>query len=127
MAQYVDGFVLPIAKDKLSDYRRLATKAGRIWKEHGALAYFECAGDDMKADSMIPFPKMAKAKEDEVVIFAWAVFKSKAHRDKANAAIMKDQRVAAMCEESKGIVNCKRMAYGGFKSLLKSPAELRRE
>src|SRR5262245_40760160 len=118
MAHYIDGFILPIAKDKLAAYRRLATEAGKIWKEHGALAYFECAGDDMKADPMIPFPKMAKAKEDEVVIFAWAVFKSKAHRDKANKAIMKDERLAAMCEESKSIVNCKRMAYGGFKTIV---------
>jgi alkaline phosphatase len=118
MAQYIDGFILPIPKARLADYRRVATKAGKIWKEHGALGYFECAGDDMKADPMIPFPKLAKAKEDEVVIFAWAIFKSKAHRDKANKAIMKDERLAAMCGETKGIVNCKRMAYGGFKTIV---------
>jgi uncharacterized protein YbaA (DUF1428 family) len=118
MAQYVDGFVLPIAKDKLTVYRRLATKASKVWREHGALAYFECASDDTSAEHMIPFTKLAKAKDDEVVIFAWAVFKSRRDRDKANAAIMKDPRMEKMCGESKNVVNCKRMAYGGFKVIV---------
>ena len=118
MANYIDGFVLPIPADKLADYKRLATKAGKIWRKHGALAYFECAGDDMNAEGLIPFPKLAKAKEGEIVIFAWAVFKSRAHRDKANAAIMKDPTMAGMCDAAKAIVNCKRMAYGGFKVIV---------
>jgi len=114
MAQYVDGFILPIPANKLADYKRIATKAGKIWRKHGALAYFECAGDDMNAPGMISFPKLAKAKEGEIVIFAWAVFKSRAQRDKANAAIMKDETLAGMCDEAKAIVSCKRMAFGGF-------------
>jgi uncharacterized protein YbaA (DUF1428 family) len=118
MSQYVDGFVLVIARKDLAGYRRIATKAGKVWREHGALAYFECAGDDMQPDCGIPFPKLAKAKEDEIVIFAWAVFNSRRDRDKANAAIMKDERIAAMCDESKKVVDCKRMAYGGFKVIV---------
>lgn len=118
MAQYIDGFVLPIPADKLADYTRIAKKAGKIWRKHGALAYFECAGDDLDSPPMLSFTKLAKAKEGETVIFAWAVFKSRAHRDKANIAIMKDPVLAGMCDESKSIVNCKRMAYGGFKVIV---------
>ena len=118
MPHYVDGFVLPIAKRKLAAYQRLARKASKVWRDHGALAYFECAGDDMKAPDMVPFPKLAKARGDEVVILAWAVFKSRRDRDKANAAIMKDPRITKICAESKQIVNCQRMAYGGFRVMV---------
>ena len=118
MAQYVDGFVLPIARKNLAAYRRMARQAGKVWRDHGALAYLECAGDDTNAPDMIPFPKLAKARDDEVVILAWAVFKSRRDRDRANAAIMKDPRIAKMCTVSRNLVDCKRMTYGGFKVIV---------
>jgi len=118
MSQYIDGFVLPIKRSKLAAYKKLATKAGKVWRDLGALEYRETALDDPGASPMIPFPKLAKAKQDEVVIFSWAVFKSRQHRDAVNKKIMADPRVAAMCGESKGIVDCKRMAYGGFNNLV---------
>ncbi len=118
MSQYVDGFVLTIKQRKLAAYQKLARKAGKIWRDLGALEYRETALDDPGAAPMIPFPKLAKARRGEVVIFAWAVFKSRKHRDTVIKKIMADPRVAAMCEESKGIVDCKRMAYGGFKTLV---------
>jgi uncharacterized protein YbaA (DUF1428 family) len=118
MSQYIDGFVLAIPKARLADYKKIAAKAGRIWREHGALEYRECVLDDADAPPMIPFSKLAKAKEDEVVIFSYAVFKSRKHRDATNKKIMADKRIAAMCDESKSIVNCKRMAYGGFEAIV---------
>ncbi len=118
MPQYVDGFVLSIPQDKLAAYTKLATKAGKVWREHGALEYRECVGDDMVAKDMVAFPKMAKAKEGEVVIFAYAVFKSRAHRDAVNKKIFADPRLMAMCEKDGPLFDCKRMAYGGFKSLV---------
>ncbi|MCW5557472.1 MAG: DUF1428 domain-containing protein [Verrucomicrobiae bacterium] len=118
MSHYVDGFVLTIPKDKLAAYKRIATKAGKIWREHGALDYRECVLDDPASPPMIPFPKLIKARPEEVVLFSYAVFKSRRHRDAANKKIMADPRVAAMCDETKGIVNCKRMAYGGFQTLV---------
>jgi uncharacterized protein YbaA (DUF1428 family) len=118
MSNYVDGFILTIPKKDLAAYQRLARKAGKVWRDHGALAYVECAGDDMNAPEMIPFPELANARADQVVIFAWAVFKSRRDRDKANAAIMKDPRIEKMCAESKQLVDCKRMAYGGFKVIV---------
>jgi len=118
MSHYIDGFVLTIPKARLADYKRVATKAGKIWRDHGALEYRECLLEDPAAPSMIPFPKLIKARPDEVVVFSWAVFKSRRQRDAANKKIMTDPRVAAMCDETKGLVDCKRMAYGGFTSLV---------
>ncbi len=118
MSQYVDGFVLSIPQEKLAAYRKLATKAGKIWREHGALEYRECVGDDMEAKDMVAFPKLAKSRPGEVVIFAYAVFKSRRHRDAVNRKIMADPRLAAMCPETEAVFDCKRMAYGGFKSLV---------
>ncbi len=118
MAQYIDGFVLAIPKAKLADYKKLATKAGKIWRKHGALEYRECALDDPDATGMIAFPKIAKAKEGETVIFAYAVFKSRKHRDATNRKIMADKELAAMCDDAKRIVNCKHMAYGGFEAIV---------
>jgi uncharacterized protein YbaA (DUF1428 family) len=118
MSQYIDGFVLIIKRSKLAAYKKLASKAGKVWRDLGALEYRETALDDPGASPMIPFPKLAKAKKDEVVIFSWAVFKSRTHRDAVNKKIMADPRIAAICGASKGIVDCKRMAYGGFNSLV---------
>lgn len=118
MSQYIDGFVLSVPKDKLAIYRRIATKAGKIWREYGALEYRECAGDDMEAKDMVAFPKMAKAKPGEVVIFAYAVFESRKHRDAVNKKIMADPRLNAMATEVTGLFDCKKMAYGGFKTIV---------
>ena len=118
MSQYIDGFVLSIPKEKLAAYKKVATKAGKIWREHGALEYRECVGDDMEVKDMVAFPKLAKAKPDEVVIFAYAVFESRKHRDAVNKKIMADPRLAAMCATTSAIFDCKRMAYGGFKTLV---------
>lgn len=118
MANYLDGFVLSIPRARLADYRRLAAKAGRIWRAHGALEYREYAADDVKAPGMVPFPKLAKARRGDVVIFAFATFRSRRHRDAANKKIMADPKLAGMCEASQGIVDCRRMAYGGFLRLV---------
>jgi uncharacterized protein YbaA (DUF1428 family) len=118
MSQYIDGFVLSVPKKNLSAYKKLATKAGKIWREHGALEYRECVGDDMKVTGMVAFPKMAKSKSGEVVIFAYARFKSRKHRDAVNKKIMADPRLAAMCSAVGAIFDSKRMAYGGFKTIV---------
>ncbi len=118
MSQYIDGFVLPVPKDKIEEYRRVAEAAGRIWREHGALDYRECIADDMEAKEMVAFPELAKAGPDEVVIFAWAIFESREHRDEANAKIMADPRLHELCSPDKPLFDCKRMAYGGFKTLV---------
>ena len=120
MSQYIDGFVLSVPKTKLAAYQKLASKAGKIWREHGALEYRECVGDDMTAKGMVAFPKLAKAKPGEVVIFAYVLFKSRKHRDATNKKIMADPRVAGMCDPKDMPFDCKRMAYGGFKTLVKA-------
>jgi uncharacterized protein YbaA (DUF1428 family) len=118
MSQYVDGFVLSVPKDKLAAYKKLSTKAGKIWREHGALEYRECVGDDMEVKGMVAFPKLAKARPGEVVVFSYVVFKSRKHRDAANKKIMADPRLAAMCDETGAIFDSKRMAYGGFETIV---------
>lgn len=118
MSQYIDGFVLTVPKKNLAAYKRIATKASKVWRDHGALEYRECVGDDMNIPGMVAFPKLTKAKPGEVVVFAWAVFKSRKHRDAANKKIMADPRLAAMCEEVKAVFDCSKMAYGGFTTLV---------
>jgi uncharacterized protein YbaA (DUF1428 family) len=116
MSTYVDGFVLCIPKKKLKAYIKIATAAGKIWREHGALEYRECAADDMEAPGLTPFPKMAGAKRGEVVIFSWAVFPSRAQRDRANKKIMADPRMKEICAGM--LFDYQRMAYGGFKTIV---------
>jgi len=117
MPEYVDGFVLPVPKNKLPAYKKLAQKASKIWREHGALDYRECAGDDLDIKMMVPFPKLAKVKPGETVVFAWITYKSRAHRDAVNAKVMQDPRIANMDPKSMPF-DCKRMAYGGFTTLV---------
>ncbi len=112
---YVDGFVIPIAKKNLGAYWRLARKSGAIWKELGALEYRECAGDDMAPGFGLAFPKLARCKRGETVVFSWIVYRSKAHRDRVNAKIMKDPRIASMCDAKNMPFDLRRMAYGGFR------------
>lgn len=116
---YVDGFVLPIPKKHLGYYKKMATSAGKIWKEHGALEFRECMGDDLNIKRVVSFPKIARAKKSETVFFSYIVYKSKAHRDKVNAKVMKDPRIAKMIQ-SKPPFDMNRMAYGGFKVLVKA-------
>ena len=111
---YVDGYVLPIPKKFIKDYKKIATKAGKIWKEHGALDYKECVGDDLKVKGLTQFTKLQKTKPSETVVFAYVLFKSRKHRDAVNAKVMKDPRLLEMCDASKMPFDVKRMAYGGF-------------
>jgi uncharacterized protein YbaA (DUF1428 family) len=115
---YVDGFVLPLPKKNLQAYRRIAQKAGKIWKEYGALEYIECIGDDVKPGKLTSFPQSVKLKADETVVFAWIIFKSRAHRDRVNKKVMEDPRLAAMMEGKDMPFDSKRMIYGGFKTLV---------
>ncbi len=116
--KYVDGFVLPIKKKNLQAYRKMSEKAGRVWKELGALEYRECVGDDLKTTMGVAFPKLAKVKPNETVIFSWIVYKSKAQRDSVNKKVMKDPRMAEMMNDKNMPFDLKRMAYGGFKTIV---------
>lgn len=118
MPRYVDGYVIPIPKRNLAAYRRMAQLAGKVWKNHGALEYMECVGEDLKAPFALPFPKLAKTKPGETVVFSLIVYKSKKHRDRVNAKVMKDPRLAAMMDPKAMPFDCKRMAYGGFSALV---------
>jgi uncharacterized protein YbaA (DUF1428 family) len=119
MSYYVDGFVVPVPKKSLPAYRRLATKAGKIWREHGAIEYIECVGDDVKPGKLTSFPQSVKLKAGEVVVFSWIVYKSRAQRDRVNAKVMKDPRLAKMMTDPKSMpFDGKRMFYGGFKSIV---------
>jgi uncharacterized protein YbaA (DUF1428 family) len=115
MAGYVDGFVLPVPKKNLAAYRRMSQRAGRVWREHGALEYREAVGDDIKTRMGLPFPRTVKARAGETVVFSWILYKSRAHRDAVNAKVMKDPRITGMMEPKAMPFDVKRMAYGGFK------------
>lgn len=115
---YVDGFVVPVPKKKLQAYRRMARKGGKIWREHGALEFRECVADDVKWGKRTSFPRSVKLKPGETVMFSWIVYKSRAHRDRVNAKVMKDKRLAAMMDPKAMPFDAKRMIYGGFKVLV---------
>lgn len=116
MAKYVDGYVVPVPKKNVDAYRRMAQKAGKVWRDHGALEFRECVGDDLAVQWGVPFPKAIKLKPDETVMFSWIVFKSRAHRDRVNAKVMKDPRLNMDMKSMP--FDCKRMIYGGFKVLV---------
>lgn len=115
---YIDGFVVPVPKNRVADYRRLALRAGRIWKELGALDYKECIADDVKPGKMTSFPQSVKLKKNEVVFFSYIVYKNRAARDRINAKIMKDPRIEAMMGSKKPPFDTQRMFFGGFKGLV---------
>ena len=115
---YVDGFVLPVPKRKLQAYRRMSQKAGKVWREHGALEYRECVGDDLHIKGVLPFPRLVRLKPGETVAFSWIVYKSRAHRDRVNAKVMKDPRLAKLMDPKAMPFDMKRMAYCGFKTLV---------
>jgi uncharacterized protein YbaA (DUF1428 family) len=114
---YVDGFVLAVPKRNISAYRRMAQKAGKIWREHGALEFRECIGDDLAVKMGVPFTRIMKINRNETVFFSWITYKSRAHRDQVNAKVMKDPRSGDMDPKSMPF-DVKRMAYGGFKILV---------
>jgi len=115
---YVDGFLLPVPKKKIQAYRRMAQKAGKIWKEHGALDYKECVGDDLFIKGTKPFPRQLKVKPGEAVVFSWIVYRSRAQRDRVNKKVMSDPRLANMMDPKAMPFDPKRMLYGGFKVLV---------
>lgn len=120
MAEYVDGFVLPLPKRNVRAYQRLAQKASKIWKEHGALQYRECVGEDLNMKMPMTYPRQLKLKPGETVVFAWIVYKSRAHRDRVNAKVMKDPRILNMCDPKAMPFDVKRMLYGGFSTIVKA-------
>jgi len=112
------GYVLPVPRKNLQAYRHMAQKAGKIWQEHGALEYRECAGDDLNVKWGVSFPRRMKLKRGETVVFSWIVFQSRTRRDRVNAKVMKDPRLAKMMEAKAMPFDVKRMVYGGFKVLV---------
>jgi uncharacterized protein YbaA (DUF1428 family) len=115
---YVDGFVIPMPRRKLAAYRRMAQKAGKVWKELGALEYRECIGDDLSPKGVKPFGKNLRLKPGETAVFSWIVYRSRAHRDRVNARVMKDPRIAGMMDQKDMPFDIKRMMYGGFKVIV---------
>ena len=118
--KYVDGYVVPVPKKKLKAYRAMAQKAAKIWREHGALQYKECVADDVKRGKWTSFPQSVKLKSNETVVFAYVVYKSRAHRDSVNKKVMSDPRLEAMCDPKNLPFDGKRMFWGGFKAIVEA-------
>jgi uncharacterized protein YbaA (DUF1428 family) len=117
MARYVDGFVLPVKKDRLEEYREIARQAGQVWREHGALEYVEAVAEDVKSGKVTSFPQSVLLEPDETVVFAWIVYESREHRDRVNEQVMKDPRIAGMKMEDMPM-DGKRMFWGGFEVIV---------
>lgn len=117
---YVDGFIVPVPRKSLDAYRRLARKAGRIWREYGALDYIECVADDVKVGKRTSFPRSVKLKRGETVVFSWITYPSRKARDRINARVMKDPRLAGMTNPKDLPFDGKRMIYGGFKTFVQA-------
>ena len=115
---YVDGFVIPVPKSKIDAYRQMSTKCGHIWRELGALEFRETVADDVKPGKLTSFPQAVDLKEDEVVIFSWIIYSSRAQRDEINDKVMKDPRMADMMKPENMPFDGKRMIYGGFEMLV---------
>ena len=118
MAHYVDGYVVPVPKGKKKAYIALARRAAKVWREHGALEVRECWADDVKPGKWTSFPQAVKLKKGEAVVFSWIVFKTRKSRDRVNAAVMKDPRLADMMDPKKHPFDAKRMFWGGFKTIV---------
>ena len=118
---YVDGFIVPVPKKKMKAYRDLAELAAKVWKEHGALDYKECVADDVKVGKWTSFPRSVDLKPGETVVFSYILYKSRAHRDKVLAKVMKDPRLAKMMDPKAMPFDGKRMIYGGFKTVVDMP------
>jgi uncharacterized protein YbaA (DUF1428 family) len=115
---YVDGFVLPIAKNKVASYRRLAAQASKVWRDHGALEFRECVGDDLANHMGVSFSKLAKTRPNETVVFSWIVYRTKGDRNRINKKVMADPRIARMMKARSMPFDVKRMAMGGFKTIV---------
>jgi uncharacterized protein YbaA (DUF1428 family) len=115
---YVDGFIVPVPKRKMAAYRSMARMAGKVWREYGALDYREFMADDVKVGKRTSFPRSVKLKPAETVVFSWILYKSRTHRDRVNAKVMKDPRLAKMMNPKAMPFDGKRMIYGGFKTLV---------
>ena len=115
---YVDGFIVPVPKKSVDAYRRMARKAGKIWREHGALSFHECVADDVKKGKLTSFPRSVKLKPSETVMFSWITYKSRKDRDRINAKVMNDKRLAKMMDIKSMPFDAKRMIFGGFKSIV---------
>ena len=111
---YVDGFVLPVPKKNIAAYRKMATTAGKVWREHGALDYKECIADDVKKGKSTSFPQAVKLKPGEVVVFSWILYRNRKHRDSVNKKVMKDPRITAQMDPKKLPFDARRMIWGGF-------------
>ena len=118
MSHYIDGFVIPVPKKKMAAYRRMAQQGAKFWREHGALDYKECVGDDLNIKFGLPFPRGIKTRPGETVVFSFIVYKSRAHRDSVNKKVMADPRINDMCDPQNMPFDCKRMLYGGFKAIV---------
>lgn len=115
---YVDGFIVPLPRSKVDDYKKMAEKAGAVWREHGALEFHENIADDVKPGKVTSFPQSVDLKDDEVVVFSWITYESREHRDEVNAKVMKDPRLADMMSPEAMPFDGKRMIYGGFRELV---------
>ena len=122
MPHYVDGYVVPVPKSKVDDYRRMAEAAGKVWLEHGALQFTECVADDVKPGKVTSFPQAVQLKDDEVVVFSWIVYESREKRDKVNEKVMNDPRLKDMMDPKKVPFDGMRMFWGGFKTMVEMPA-----
>lgn len=118
MPKYIDGFVIPVPKKKVNEYARLARIGCKVWKDHGAVGYMECVGDDLDVPFGLPFPKGLRLKKGETVLFSFIIFKSKAHRDRVNRKAMTDPRLVESCDPKKMPFDVKRMFYGGFSAIV---------
>ena len=118
MAGYVDGFVMPLPKANIDRYRDIASTAGGLWMEHGALDYKECLADDVEVGEVTSFPRSVKLEDDEIVIFAWITYNSREHRDEVNEKVMSDDRMKALMDPAGDVADYKRMVYGGFEIIV---------
>jgi len=118
MPNYVDGFVVPVPRTRIEDYRKMAADAGKVWMEHGALEFRECVADDVKPGKLTSFPQAVQLADDEVVVFSWIVFRSREDRDRINEKVMADPRIKDAMADSTPPFNPQRMIYGGFTTLV---------
>ena len=118
---YVDGFLLAVPKKNLKAYVAIARRAGKVWREYGAIDYKECVGDDLEVKGVASFMKTARTKAGETVVFSWITYKSKAHRDAVNKKVMKDERMNRMMKDKKMPFDMKRINYGGFRVVVDNP------
>ena len=116
--EYVDGFVVPVPRKNIAAYKKIAKLAGKVWRDHGALDYRECVAEDVKVGKWTSFPRSVKLKKGETVVFSWITYKSRAHRDRVLAKVMKDKRLASMMDPKAMPFDGKRMIYGGFDTIV---------